>query len=148
MYRSLQQNDWMNRFKMLVNRKTSFRDNLPLSDYGPDENLNDNADIEWINKEWVRWLLTGCALVSLMSVSMNTPKTFQDAPALEYVTFSLDLIVTFLFTAEMIAKMHIRGVWKVKLFISVAQFIFTDSIVFRRYMHMYLLISHQFCKQQ
>lgn len=95
---------------MLVNRKTSFRDNLPLSDYGPDENLNDNADIEWINKEWVRWLLRGCALVSLMSVSMNTPKTFQEQPALEYITFCLDLIVTFLFTAEMIAKMHIRGV--------------------------------------
>ena len=99
---------------MLVNRKTSFRDNLPLSDYGPDENLNDNADIDWVNKEWVRRLLRACALVSLMSVSMNTPKTFQDIPALEYITFSLDLIVTFLFTAEMIAKMHIRGVLKVQ----------------------------------
>ena len=98
---------------MLVNRKTSFRDNLPLSDYGPDENLNDSADIEWINKKWVRWLLTSCALLSLMSVSMNTPKTFQEIPAFKFVTFSLDLIITFLFTAEMIAKMHIRGVWKV-----------------------------------
>ena len=38
---------------MLVNRKTSFRENLPLSDYGPDENLNDNADIDWVNKNWV-----------------------------------------------------------------------------------------------
>ena len=38
---------------MLVNRKTSFRENLPLSDYGPDENLNDNADIDWVNKDWV-----------------------------------------------------------------------------------------------
>ncbi|WAR27871.1 NALCN-like protein [Mya arenaria] len=97
---------------MLVNRKTSFRENLPLSDYGPDENLNDNADIDWVNKDWVRWLLRGCALVSVMSVSMNTPATFQYVPALEYLTFVLDLVVTFLFTAEMIAKIHIRGILK------------------------------------
>ena len=31
---------------MLVNRKTSYKDGMPLADYGPDENLNDNADIE------------------------------------------------------------------------------------------------------
>ncbi|KAL4219841.1 hypothetical protein ACF0H5_020252 [Mactra antiquata] len=97
---------------MLVNRKTSFRENLPLSDYGPDENLNDNADIDWVNKDWVRRLFRGCALFSVMSVSMNTPATFKHAPALEYVTFVLDLVVTFLFTAEMIAKMHIRGILK------------------------------------
>lgn len=38
---------------MLVNRKTSYKDGMPLADYGPDENLNDNADIEWVNKNWV-----------------------------------------------------------------------------------------------
>lgn len=27
---------------------------MPMADYGPDENLNDNADIEWVNKSWVR----------------------------------------------------------------------------------------------
>jgi hypothetical protein len=65
--------------------------------------------------EWfqVRRLFRGCALVSVMSVSMNTPATFQYVPSLEYLTFVLDLIVTFLFTAEMIAKMHIRGILKV-----------------------------------
>ncbi len=46
---------------------------------------------------------------------MNTPKTFDTVPVLIYVTFSIDLFVTFLFTAEMIAKMHIRGVFKVRL---------------------------------
>lgn len=54
-----------------------------------------------------------CALVSLASVCLNTPKTFEKIPELEYVTFTCDLIVTFLFTAEMIAKMHIRGIIKV-----------------------------------
>jgi hypothetical protein len=38
---------------MLQNRKTSYKDGMPLADYGPDENLNDNADIEWVNKPWV-----------------------------------------------------------------------------------------------
>lgn len=54
-----------------------------------------------------------CALVSLTSVCLNTPKTFEKVPPLQYATFSCDLVVTFLFTAEMIAKMHIRGILKV-----------------------------------
>jgi hypothetical protein len=62
---------------------------------------------------WVRRLMRFCALVSLLSVSLNTPKTFEKYPPLQYVTFCSDLIVTFLFTAEMIAKMHIRGILKV-----------------------------------
>ncbi|XP_046577854.1 LOW QUALITY PROTEIN: sodium leak channel non-selective protein-like [Haliotis rubra] len=97
---------------MLVNRKTSFKNGMSMADYGPDENLNDNADIEWVNKTWTRRLLRGCALLSMISVSMNTPKTFEKLPALMYVTFSIDMVITFLFTAEMIAKMHIRGAWK------------------------------------
>ena len=40
---------------MLVNRKTSYKDEALLADYGPDENLNDNVDIEWVNKNWVGW---------------------------------------------------------------------------------------------
>jgi hypothetical protein len=56
-----------------------------------------------------------CALLSLLSVSLNTPKTFEKHPPLQYITFCCDLIVTFLFTAEMIAKMHIRGILKVNV---------------------------------
>ncbi len=98
----------------MLARKQSMRgDNVHLADFGPDENLNDNADIEWVNKNWVRWVLRICALLSLVSVSMNTPKTFDIHSNLVYVTFTIDLLVTFLFTAEMIAKMHIRGIIKV-----------------------------------
>lgn len=100
---------------MLVNRKTSFKENYPVADYGPDENLNDNADIDWVNRAFVRRLLRLCAFVSILSVSMNTPKTFEENKGLEYLTFIFDLIVTFLFTAEMIAKMHIRGIYKVNI---------------------------------
>ena len=65
--------------------------------------------VEWVYKNSFRWLLRACALLSLISVSMNTPKTFYYFPSLQYVTFAVDGIVTFLFTAEMVAKMHIRG---------------------------------------
>lgn len=54
-----------------------------------------------------------CALLSLTSVSLNTPKTFEKLPILQYVTFIVDTSIILLFTAEMIAKMHIRGIWKV-----------------------------------
>ncbi|PVD19084.1 hypothetical protein C0Q70_21643 [Pomacea canaliculata] len=97
---------------MLVNRKTSYKDGMPLADYGPDENLNDNAEIEWVNKNWVRRLLRFCAFISMISVSMNTPGTFKLIEELMYVTFAVDTVITVLFTAEMIAKMQIRGAWK------------------------------------
>lgn len=57
-----------------------------------------------------------CALISLASVSCNTTKTFIKFPPLQYATFCSDVTVTLLFTAEMIAKMHIRGILKVRIF--------------------------------
>ncbi|EGI66812.1 Sodium leak channel non-selective protein [Acromyrmex echinatior] len=97
---------------MMLGRKQSLKGEPVLADYGPEESLNESADIEWVNKLWVRRLMRLCALVSLASVCLNTPKTFEKVPSLQYVTFICDLIVTFLFTAEMIAKMHIRGILK------------------------------------
>ncbi|MBN3307631.1 NALCN protein, partial [Amia calva] len=38
--------------------------------------------------------------------------TFEHYPPLQYVTFALDTLLMFLYTAEMIAKMHIRGIVK------------------------------------
>lgn len=63
---------------------------------------------------WVRRLMRFCALVSLFSVSLNTPKTFERNPILQYVTYGCDVVVTILFTAEMVAKMQIRGILKVR----------------------------------
>ncbi|XP_011187772.2 sodium leak channel NALCN isoform X5 [Zeugodacus cucurbitae] len=95
----------------MLGRKQSLKGGEPfLADYGPEESLNESADIEWVNKLWVRRLMRLCALVSLASVSLNTPKTFERHPPLQYITFASDTAVTLLFTAEMIAKMHIRGV--------------------------------------
>ncbi|XP_037822803.1 LOW QUALITY PROTEIN: sodium leak channel non-selective protein-like [Lucilia sericata] len=96
----------------MLGRKQSLKGGEPfLADYGPEESLNESADIEWVNKLWVRRLMRFCALVALASVSLNTPKTFELYPPTQYITFVSDIAVTLLFTAEMIAKMHIRGVY-------------------------------------
>lgn len=53
-----------------------------------------------------------CALVSLFSVCLNTPKTFERYPPLRYLTLFCDSLVCLLFTAEMITKISIRGFLK------------------------------------
>lgn len=101
----------------MLGRKQSLKGGEPfLADYGPEESLNESADIEWVNKLWVRRLMRLCALVSLTTVSLNTPKTFERHPPLQYITFVSDTAVTLLFSAEMVAKMHIRGVLHVSIF--------------------------------
>ncbi|XP_046903725.1 sodium leak channel non-selective protein [Hypomesus transpacificus] len=97
---------------MLKRKQSSRVEAQAMTDFGPDETLADSADIFWINKPWVHSLLRACAIVSVISVCMNTPKTFEHYPPLQYVTFTLDTLLMFLYTAEMIAKMHIRGIVK------------------------------------
>lgn len=67
----------------------------------------------FIFQRWVRRLMRTCALLSLTSVSCNTPKTFEKFHFMQLTTFCVDISVTMLFTSEMIAKMHIRGILKV-----------------------------------
>jgi len=103
-----------------------------MADYGNEELLNESTDIEWVNKVsvakalsisiinfphfnfqlWVRRLMRLCALVSLFSVCLNTPKTFERYPPLQYMTFISDITVGLLFTAEAIAKIALRGFLK------------------------------------
>uniref|UniRef100_A0A3B4C412 Sodium leak channel NALCN n=1 Tax=Pygocentrus nattereri TaxID=42514 RepID=A0A3B4C412_PYGNA len=97
---------------MLKRKQSSRVEAQPMTDFGPDETLTDSTDILWINKPWVHSLLRACAIISVISVCMNTPKTFEHYPPLQYVTFTLDTMLMFLYTAEMIAKMHIRGIIK------------------------------------
>ena len=35
---------------MMLGRKQSLKGEPVLADYGPEESLNENADIEWVNK--------------------------------------------------------------------------------------------------
>jgi len=87
-----------------------------VTDFGQDDGgqgNSDSNDVEWVNRTWVRRALRACAFASFISVSMNTPKTFDNFGVLLYVTFAVDLFMTFAFSAEMVAKMHIRGIIKV-----------------------------------
>lgn len=73
------------------------------------------SNFVYIFQLWVRRILRLCALLSLLSVSLNTPKSFEKYPYLQIITFVVDCTVTLLFTAEMIAKMQVRGVLKVRM---------------------------------
>ncbi len=67
-----------------------------------------SINLIWVRlslQKWVRRLLRACALVSLISVCMNTPRTFESYPYLLFVTFISDFLVTFLFTVK-IPKKH------------------------------------------
>ena len=59
-----------------------------LADYGADDGAlgsGDGADTELVNRPWVRRVLRSFALISFISVSMNTPKTFESKPYLAYI---------------------------------------------------------------
>ncbi|GFR30119.1 sodium leak channel non-selective protein [Trichonephila clavata] len=93
----------------MLGRKQSMKGDEVLADYGAGETLTQlgiSGDMEWL---WVRRLLRLCALLSLVSVSLNTTRTFERYEYLFYATFVCDIIVTILFTIEMIVKMTIRG---------------------------------------
>ena len=49
------------------------------------------------------------SLISLISVILNTPKTFEYYPALRYVTFLSDIACVLAFFAEMVAKIRDQG---------------------------------------
>lgn len=133
----------------MLGRKQSIRVDIMAPDYVQEESLNENAEIDWVNKVnsqnalkiivynykiimvfrqimficsklWVRRLMRFCALLSLLCVSLNTPKTFEAFPFLQLSTFVCDFLVTGLYTAEMIAKMHSRGILKVFFFLYIA----------------------------
>ncbi|RWS30822.1 Sodium leak channel non-selective protein-like protein [Leptotrombidium deliense] len=94
----------------MLGRKQSLRGEVILADYGPDESFSELTDVEWVNKAWVRRFLRFCALLSLVSVCLNTPSTYNKFSYLIYITFICDVFVTIFFTAEMIAKIHLKNI--------------------------------------
>ena len=94
-------------------------EDIPLADYGADENITDNVKIQWVNQPWVRTVLRGAAVISFISVCLNTPKTFEASLGnfsldfLQYGTLIVDSVVTLLLALEMVAKLHMRGIFRV-----------------------------------
>ncbi|OON23196.1 transporter, cation channel family protein [Opisthorchis viverrini] len=84
--------------------------NLIGLDFAADDGP-DSISREWIYSRWAKIIMRVAALVSLISVSMNTPATFKEVPSLMYVTLILDCAVALVFTVEMVSKMFIEGLF-------------------------------------
>nr|QQY02464.1 sodium leak channel non-selective protein [Cryptocotyle lingua] len=84
--------------------------NLVGLDFAADDGP-DSISRGWIYSRWSKIIMRVAALVSLISVSMNTPATFKDVPSLMYVTLILDCAVALVFTVEMVSKMFIEGLF-------------------------------------
>lgn len=69
----------------------------------------------WFNRKWPKSLLTFSALLSLVSITLNTPATFEHIPWLRWATLGADFFVTFMFTIETGSKIYNRGVVKVSI---------------------------------
>ena len=85
----------------------------------------------WVKTRWFQRLVQVCAIVSLTSTAMNSPKTFEHSDSLRYITLALDVVVTVVFTTEMIAQINMWGLWrKQKAYFKKPQSIFNASMVF------------------
>jgi hypothetical protein len=90
-------------------RKQSFRgDFIPLMDYNQED--TSGANLEWMNKPVVKYIFRLTGLLSFISTCMNTPKTFEYHPFLQYATFIIDIICAIILTLEAVAKMKSRGI--------------------------------------
>lgn len=63
----------------------------------------------WWESLAVRRFMRFCALLSLVSVSLNTSNTFSRMPSLLYITFVIDIFVALVFFIEFVSKVRIRG---------------------------------------
>ncbi|KRZ43431.1 Sodium leak channel non-selective protein, partial [Trichinella pseudospiralis] len=70
------------------------------------------ADIRWYDKRTSKILIITACLLSLISVSLNTPTTLDAFAHLQLITFVIDVFATILFTAEAVIKMKYRGILK------------------------------------
>jgi hypothetical protein len=90
-------------------RKQSFRgDFVPLMDYNQEDSTGGN--LEWLNKPFAKYIFRLTGLLSFISTCMNTPKTFEYHPSLQYITFTIDIICAIVLTFEAGVKMKTRGI--------------------------------------
>lgn len=89
-------------------RKQSFRsDFVPLMDYNQEDSTGGN--LEWTNKPLVKYLFRLTGLLSFISTCLNTPKTFEYHPYLQYTTFMIDIACAIILTIEAVSKIKSRG---------------------------------------
>ncbi|CAB4070472.1 NALCN [Lepeophtheirus salmonis] len=93
---------------MLARKQSCSGDPTTIADYGADDAINEGSEILWTNTSFARQIFRTLSLVSLVSVSLNTPKTFYNYPFLFYVTYTADLICVLVFTIEMSYFNHLK----------------------------------------
>ncbi|CAF1438038.1 unnamed protein product, partial [Rotaria sordida] len=69
------------------------------------------GNLEWTNKPLAKYIFRLTGLLSFISTCMNTPKTFEYHPSLQYTTFIIDITCAIILTFEAAAKMKTRGIF-------------------------------------
>lgn len=80
-----------------------------FANYELDELNGGRLRTQWWESDMTRLFMRFCALLSLVSVSMNTSYTYAKVEHLIYLTFIIDIFVAFVFLFEFLAKLTHRG---------------------------------------
>ncbi|KAL3318084.1 hypothetical protein Ciccas_003256 [Cichlidogyrus casuarinus] len=83
--------------------------NIPGLEFTSEE--TNSASTAWVYTKWAKLVFRSAAMVSLVSVSANTPATLKDSAYLLYLTFGVDVLVGIILSVEMFAKIYIQGAW-------------------------------------
>ena len=93
-------------------QSTTAEHSLLTTDYA-EEAGPEGGDTERVSRQAVRRLYQFISLLSLVSVSANTPQTFRNYPALLYITYVADWLCLTAFAVEAGSKVRKRGlVWE------------------------------------
>ena len=82
---------------------------LLQSDYIEDMAQDGSGETERVSRQTIRKLFQFSSLLSLVSVSANTPQTFQNYPSLKYITYIADWFCLIAFGLEACIKIKKRG---------------------------------------
>ncbi|CAF3959247.1 unnamed protein product [Rotaria sordida] len=94
---------------MAIHSWQNSRGNLiPLMDYNQEDLTGGN--LKYTNKSSIKYIFRFTALLSFISTCMNTPKTFEFYPFLQYTTFIIDVICAIILTIEATLIMKTRGI--------------------------------------
>ncbi|PAV63838.1 hypothetical protein WR25_03246 [Diploscapter pachys] len=72
-----------------------------------------NARANYVVNEKLEWAMKIACTISLITVCLHTPKTFDLWKPLTYVVFMLDFVTLIIFIIEAIVRIHQEGFYKV-----------------------------------
>uniref|UniRef100_A0A5S6QTC6 Ion transport domain-containing protein n=1 Tax=Trichuris muris TaxID=70415 RepID=A0A5S6QTC6_TRIMR len=93
----------------MLARKQSYKGIETTAADHPFDSAKEAADVRWYDKKISKAFMITACLLSLISVSLNTPSTFESLPFLQLVTYTIDVVITLLFTVEAGIKIKHKG---------------------------------------